>query len=294
MKYNDEYDEVHKFYSLDDEYLDTVADDLSSMFSSFAKAWKEISREEVLHILRVGLQVYYFRTHSHILAAYGRARPKPVELSEFARRLKVPRFVRDMYREMCRPMKSNSTVYLPDISFTAPGLEQPLFRLFGEIPKFARWDYACKECEFEMVEIQPESPSPCPLSFFNEDLCSVIAVSGLEDWRIEAFGILRHLKHLGDVLPESIRVDYEKTVIVEPFMKPLIGRSVGNDECFLYNVMSKRRRVGVYRPEYRFPALEEHSETPPKSERAESGRKPSETVRRVRTKRGVLEKSELE
>lgn len=275
------------FYNISLNYLEIVAKELANTFTCIGNAWARMSEEEVKCVLITALKLYFFKTHFHVLSVEGRETPTQDELAAISAELRVPRFIRDIIRELCRPMASNSTLYLPDIRYTRAPATIPLFGIFGPIPLLGRWNLAMRDIGYELVALDAEAPKPSPLSFFREESTEVFAVSQLESWRLAAVGRLRHLLHTRPYEVKDADAMPADHTPIEVYNDAIRGRIVGHQNCFVYNMLHQRRLFGYYPTGYRFPSEEEHSMTPPRSERTQDSLEPRTKVKRIKTVKTV-------
>lgn len=258
------------FYPLNDEYLNIIGKDLSDSINSMGVSWANIELKEIIAILKAGMKLYHFQSNYSFVSYYRRRIPTRDQLDNFQQMFQVPRFIRDIYREMCRPMISDSTIYLPDVEYSPASAEVAYRDLFGKLPNLFKWRYAMSKLGFELFDIVEERTRPEPLSWFIPDKGAIYSVRQLSSWRIEAVSRLQHLVWFDkedDNLQESAsELERCDDVITLYNMEPS-GRMVGCKYCFSYSVVSTPRRYGILVPTMRFPTFQENSRSPPRSDK---------------------------
>lgn len=269
-------------------FIEQFSKDQANTFTTLGNGWCRFSSEEIFNIMVSVIKLYYFKSHSLILMREGRQVPYPDKIKLLSEQLKVPRYVRDIAREFCRPMMFNNNVYLPDIRFDSPCGES-VVDMFSTIKDtLSKWDYTINKVGCEVVSIDTESPSPVPISFYDSISQEIWMAKQLPEWRIEAVLYLRHLKYqYFDGIELAIRQDADvsrtkkgrgntgkedQPLFDEPqlFNMRKTGRKVGGFSGFLISTIDHNRMIGYIPITYRFATLDdEHfSRTPPQSRRA--------------------------
>lgn len=250
-----------KFYSLNDSYLTIFSNDLEVCITTLGSRWSNISSKDIEKILRTGLCTYYFKTHLRKLIACGIDVPSLECLDVLSQHVKIPRFIRDIFREYCRPMYLQDCIYLPSVRYDKN--KTTGINIFEEIDSLLinTWNHACDKLKLDIVEVNAESPKSVPLSFYHPGKGEIFAVSPLEEWRIEAFGTIKSLTWQ----PHS-RIDTpDITTQLEIYEDVVNGRNAGPIPCFLYNVIDFCKRFYTVCYSSRFPTDSDFSRTPPKS-----------------------------
>jgi hypothetical protein len=106
-----------KFYPVNTDYLTQVAKDMNTCFTSFGTAWAKIPEASILPILTSALKLYFFANNAKIMLEENRPRPTDAEITVLFGIFRMPRFIRDICREYCRPMTYGNDTYLPDIRY---------------------------------------------------------------------------------------------------------------------------------------------------------------------------------
>lgn len=279
------------FYDVSLDYIEIFSKDLANTFTTLGNGWSRFSADDVFNLIMSAIKVYYFKTHSLILMSQGRKVPLPEELKVLTEQLKVPRFVRDIARELCRPMIFNNNIYLPNFEFEGAKGEFGCDIFYPIKDILMKWDYTISKIQCEVVKIEAESPVPVPLSFYDPFSQDIWMAKQLPEWRIEAVLYLRHLRYKYIDGIEVILCNLDATSDREKsdgksrkkkdrdetseYIEPQLwnmrrsGRKVGGFSGFSVSTLSHRRELGFIPPQYRFATLEEgsHSDTPPPSRR---------------------------
>lgn len=253
-----------KFYPINFQFLNELSKHLSLCFESFGNAWCQISASEVEKILMSAVKLYHYRTNANKIIAAGRRVPNEYLLNALSHELVVPRFLRDVARELSRPMYLGDCLYLPDLTFDGfPEQGTKISKLFADIDDLAmmRWIHVLHKAKLEIVEILPECIRPAPLSFYVHHTNQVYSVSQLDDWRIDAVSQLRHL-----VWENPIDVQEPKIQIapLELYQSTLRERFAGPIACFVYSVLCLHQYSSLTALS-RFPTEQTHSSSPPRS-----------------------------
>nr|QXV86424.1 coat protein [Partitiviridae sp.] len=281
------------FYVPRMDFIEHFSIDLERSIRNVKTTWATLSNKQIYDILMSAIALYYHLTHRDILVYCGKEVPIPYDLKVLSTQLKVPRFVRDIAREFCRPMYFNNNIYIPELEFKE-GLACYYADLFKNIKDILpTWDYAMKRLECEIVEICAEAPSPVPISFFDPYSQEIWMAKQLPEWRLEAFLYLRHLKYEyfegiehtfnedasvttsrkgrqnGDKINQN-KEDQPKQE-AQLFNMRKTGRKVGGFAGFIVSTVGHKQDLGYIPPDYRFATIEEEghfSRTPPQSRRA--------------------------
>lgn len=261
-----------RFYPVNFNYLSQVSKDLHLCFSSFGTNWAKFPDGAIEPILLTALRVYYYQNYAEVLVQCGRDRPTDMELTVLGRQFFVPRFIRDMFREICRPMVFAGNYYAPDIRYERRSYSD-ITNIFDEnvkINSMNLWMLAWKHLGVELVELLPEGVQPAPLSFYHEPSNSIYCSSWLQPWRLEAVSYIKHLVWLNPVqshTPEELRP-------LEIYESVIHDRVVGIYDFIYHPVTNLVPRFSVVTQHTRFPSEEHRSRTPPKSQRVRRKPKP--------------------
>lgn len=273
------------FYPCDLKQIGVFAEDLAFSMSNEGSKWSKFSADEITPILLSAIKLYYFTAHGDTLRMNSRPVPSCDELRVLRKQLKVPRFVRDLAREVCRPMKMGNTIYLPDFGYEErPDVE--LINIFApakdHIVKFGSF---INKQGYDVVEIECEAPAVVPLSFYDEDLDEIWSAKELPDWRLEAFSYSRHLIYqpVGITvhnITENNAEPRKRSKVREhfsdipfdrvfPYQTPKIGKRIGSYSGFVNTLVNRRKRLGYIPTTFRFCSVDDspHSRTPPLSRR---------------------------
>lgn len=254
-----------KFYPVKTDFLIEVARDLNTCFTSFGTAWAKIPEASIYPILKSSLKLYYFANYSSLFLDVNRPRPTDAELTILYGIFRMPRFIRDMCREYCRPMIYGNDFYLPDIRFE-PRVDNDITQIFEKVDVNALnlWSLAWRHLGVELVDLFPESVKPAPLCFYHPPSNQIYSTDWLEDWRLEA---LCHLKHLEWINPEQFISSPEELNPLEMYESIISGRKAGTVTCLCFSALNPVRCFNFINDRTRFPSDVDHSRTPPKSSR---------------------------
>lgn len=254
-----------KFYLPNLQYIVEFSVDLEKCFEALGNVWSKIDHSEIEKIVTSAIKIYYFKTHYKKLLAHRRDVPPMEYLNIVSSMIRVPRLVRDLCREFCRPMYLQDCIFIPDIIYNRLD-NKSIYQMFEDIDVLAlnRWNHVWEKLKLELFEIKDEAIKSVPLSFFYPETSTVYSVSQLEDWRIDAFGVLRHLVWNGPLpsVDQSEKYCYDPTEI---YNSVIDGRFAGFHPCFLYRVESIKGRYAYLHSDSRFPTTGLHSNTPPRS-----------------------------
>lgn len=285
------------FYEYSKDFIEQFSKDQANTFTTLGNGWCMFTQTEVFDLMTAVINLYYFKTHSMILLHCGRQVPIPEKLKLLTEQLRVPRYMRDIAREFCRPMIFNNNIYLPDIKFVNSYGESAA-DLFSPIKDtLMKWEYTITKLGCDVVSIETEAPRPVPISFYDSTSQEIWMAKQLPEWRLEAFLYLRHLKYYYfEGIELSFRSDAsvnqsrkakgkdnntEKEFDLNPednsnkiepqlFNMRRSGRRVGGFAGFIASTLNHNRAMGFVPLQFRFATIdEEHfSSTPPQSRRA--------------------------
>lgn len=273
------------FYPCDLKQIDIFAEDLAFSMSNEGNKWSQFSKDEIAPIILSAIKLYFFTAHGDTLRMNSRPVPSLDELRILRKQLPIPRFIRDLAREVCRPMKMGNTIYLPDLSYEeGPNVE--LINIFAPIKQhIVKFSSFLNKLGYDVVEIECEAPATVPLSFYDEDLDEIWSAKELPDWRLEAFSYSRHLLYqpVGITvhnISENNAEPRKRSKVREhfsdipfdqvyPYQTPKIGKRIGSYSGFVNTLANKRKRLGYIPVNFRFCSVEDspHSRTPPLSRR---------------------------
>lgn len=271
------------YYPVDLKFITDLAADFSNTADGLGQVWYKISQTEVEKIIHSALKVNYILNHRNILLIYGKYVPSMDLINIFKDCVMIPRFIRDVIREIIRPMHHSGITYIPDIDVH----EKPFINildLFDTISSsLTKWHNVCQKLGFELVPILPEAVQSVSLTFYTYETDEILAFDNLMglDWRLESFGRTKHLVY--NPLSEVVELDksqvttsrkraQEKEHIpqetLQVYERPIENRRILGMLVFRYTCSSYIFRMGYIPSSYRFPTEERHSLTPPSSNRA--------------------------
>lgn len=115
----------------------------------------------------------------------------------------VPRYMRDTFREICRPMFANEVTFIPLFRLVYAG-SSPLPRLGVKPSKFSAISMHIQQqySECDPVPIEKEAPLAAPLMFVASRDWILSSTIKPELWRFEAFKVLRHFRRSSNLFDE--------------------------------------------------------------------------------------------
>lgn len=271
------------YYPVDLQIVSDVSTDLFNTAEGLGQPWYKLPKKAIEDIILTCLKVNYILNHRDLLLLHNKYVPDMQLVNLVQGALMVPRFIRDLIREILRPMHHAGITYLPDICLQIVHTPH-LLDIFNPISEhMTRWYNVCNKLGFEMVPILPEAVQSVSLTFYSietDELLSFDNLIGL-DWRLESFGRTRHLLYN----PSSEVEDTDKTLSATSrkkareqeeeqrkerrmYERPIINRRILGMLVYRYTCAPYSSRFGYLHPDYRFPTELEHSKTPPLSNRA--------------------------
>nr|ABB02501.1 capsid protein [Cryptosporidium meleagridis] len=282
----EDFDTVEKknavYYPVDLKFVTDLSSDLANTADGLGQAWYKISQTEIEHIIMTALKINYVLNHRTLLLIHNKKVPDMDVINIIQSSIMVPRFVRDLIREILRPMHHSGITYIPDLDLTTlptPHMLDTFYPITGNLTK---WHNVCQRLGFEMVPILPEAVQSVSLTFYSYETDELLSFDNLInlDWRIEAFGWTKHLVHnptseVDDLGKSQIATsrkraqerDYEVNDFRKVFERPVINRRILGMLVYRYTCTPYTMRLGYISPNYRFPTEKNHSETPPPSNR---------------------------
>lgn len=271
------------FYPVDLRYVTDVSADMSATADGLGQPWYKIPQSVIQDIILTALKVNYVLNYSKTLRVHNRFVPEMQNIYLLQDALMVPRFIRDIIREILRPMHHSGITYVPDIDLTVRQVPH-LFDMFYNISsKLTMWYNVCSKLGYEMVPILPEAVMSVSLTFYSYETDEVLSFDNIAslEWRLEAFGRTKHLVHQ----PRSEVVEPGKTLRatsrgraqeestseeeeLKMYERPLRNRRILGMLIYRYTCAPYTTRMGFIQPDFRFPTEQVHSETPPTSRRA--------------------------
>lgn len=276
------YNRCVMYYPVDLTVIEHISMDLSNTMKGLAQPWHEMKASTIADIIRTALKVNFILNHRDQLFVDRKHVPDLTKIDIIQKALLVPRFVRDMIREILRPMHHAGITYLPDISITMEVTPYVLDSFYIIAEHLTRWVNTCTKLGYEMVSLLPEATQSVSLTFYSYETDELLAFDDLTclDWRLEAFGRTKHLVHnpssevedTGKTLPaasrkkaqEKIEDDVEEKRVYE---RPIKNRRILGMLVYRYNCVKYNHILGYIPSSHRFPTEEIHSRTPPRSNR---------------------------
>ena len=242
-------------------------------------AWFKISDEEARQYLTSCLRMYAVLNNHYLRAQAGISDLSYLTLIEEARNYPVPRYFRDVFREIVRPMTDGADIWIPDLAgsddiLISRGYEiNPLVK--GRIPFFA------EAFKVPLVPIEIEVLRTEPICAWYPNKGALISRGPIPEYRWKSVSILRHVQF------EEYSLDFDTPSGAEVQHSSVL-KSILEHVTFLKNVSSVdalgRISVGglsVYQKapyifngpdlltdvDRRFPTDDVHSDTPPSTPR---------------------------
>nr|ABB02502.1 capsid protein [Cryptosporidium felis] len=282
----EDFDTVEKknavYYPVDLKFVTDLSSDLSNTADGLGQAWYKISQVEIERIIMTALKINYVLNHRTLLLIYNKKVPDMDVINILQSSIMIPRFVRDLIREILRPMHHSGIIYIPDLDLSTQNTPHMLDTFYPITEHLTKWHNVCQKLGFEMVPILPEAVQSVSLTFYSYETDELLSFDNLVnlDWRIEAFGWTKHLVHnptsevdeLGKSQVATSRKraqekDYDGNDFKKVFERPLINRRILGMLVYRYTCTPYTMRLGYISPNYRFPTEKNHSETPPASNR---------------------------
>lgn len=271
------------YYPVDLQIVSDVSTDLFNTAEGLGQPWYKLPKKAIEDIIMTCIKVNHILNHRELLLLYNKYVPDMQLVNLVQGGLMVPRFIRDIIREILRPMHHAGITYLPDICLNIVHTPH-LMDIFHPISEhLTRWYNICNKLGYEMVPILPESVQSVSLTFYSVETDELLSFDNLVnlDWRIESFGRTRHLLYnpsseVEDTekpLPAASRKkarEHEEEIRTEKRMyeRPIINRRILGMLVYRYTCAPYSTRLGYIPPDFRFPTELEHSKTPPPSNRA--------------------------
>lgn len=279
------YDEKERnaiYYPVDLRIITEVASDISRTADGLGQPWYKLDAKSIENILLAMLKLNYVLNLRAMLVYHNKSIPDMYLMNMLQSCVLVPRFVRDMFREILRPMHHSGITYLPDISLQTLPTPQLLDMFYPISGNLTRWHNLCQKIGFEMVPIFPEVVQSVSLTFYSYETDEMLSFDNIVtlDWRLESFGRTKHLVYnpTSDVeepdktlIATSKKKAQEKEVIkstVKPiYEREILDRRILGMIVYRYTCAPYPTVLGYIPSDYRFPTDERHSQTPPQSNR---------------------------
>lgn len=273
------------YYPVELNIISDVSIDLFHTADGLGQPWYKLPKKAFEEIILTCLKVNYVLNHRDNLLYHNKEVPDMYIINLLQRSIMVPRFIRDILREILRPMHHAGISYLPDIDLTFVQTPHLLDVFYPISEHLTRWSNICQKLGFEMVPILPESVQSVSLTFYSYETDEILSFDNITnlDWRIESFGRTKHLVHNPSLevedtdkpLPAASRKkarEQESEIRQERRMyeRPIQDRRILGMLVYRYTCAPYSSRLGYICPDYRFPTEFEHSRTPPRSNRVES------------------------
>lgn len=270
------------YYPVDLQIISDLSYDLYHTTEGLGQPWYKLPMKAIEDIILTALKVNYVLNHRQMLLLYEKSVPDMQLINIIQSAIMVPRFLRDVIREILRPMHHAGITYLPDISLLH--VKTPhILDLFHPISEhLTKWHNLCVKLGFEMVPILPEAVQSVSLTFYSFETDEVLSFDNIAslDWRLEAFGRTKHLVYnpmpevddTGKTLPAASRKraqEKEEELREEKRMyeRPIQNRRILGMLVYRYTCAPYSSRMGYIPNSYRFPTELDHSKTPPMSNR---------------------------
>nr|QXV86426.1 coat protein [Partitiviridae sp.] len=269
------------YYPVDLRVISEISSDISNTADGLGQPWYKMRKEAIELIILSALKVNFVLNHKPLLLLANKTLPDQYLLNILQGALLVPRFIRDLIREILRPMHHSGITYLPDIDLTTR-LTPHLLDMFHPISEhLTKWSNVCNKLGFEMVPILPEAVQSVSLTFYTYETDEILSFDNITtfDWRLESFGRTKHLVYnpsssvgdLGKTNPTTSRkraqdLEVNEIEVEKPiYERPIINRRILGMIVFRYTCAPYPSRLGYIPSNYRFPTEMDHSQTPPLS-----------------------------
>jgi hypothetical protein len=287
-------------YEADNTELNILIDNVIDMLlEQELNVWNRLSQSDMRKYFKFCLRLYYTGTHGKILSRMGK-QIVPSYTRDLCEIFLVPRNVRDIFREYCRPMSDRGVIYIPEIDHVLPKTGTSPYDLCGldnirvfKIHTMMR-NLAEGRPTLSMVHVSSEALADVAVSLYHSDDKYYWHAKQLPDWRLKSFYLLRHFRFAqksddatissndpsgSNVVPPSntgrtSSTASSSTNVTSTARLTVFNRTPQNyancvevsDNRFVNGVMGFVTLPTTLVPFYfetRFPSGEEHSKTPP-------------------------------
>lgn len=166
---------------------------MQNVESASTTAWVRIpAYPDFLEYVRAVSRAYLHLSYGVKLQAHGYKSESLGKLRAVTEGLVIPRYVRDMIRELCRPMLIDDVTFQPYAPLIYRGID-PVPGVGIRHPRDrAVSDFIAHTPSLDPVPVEAECPMALPGFISNEEHVCVLA-QNLPKWRFDAILILRHL-----------------------------------------------------------------------------------------------------
>lgn len=232
------------------------------MNTSEGNGWGQyVTFADLTQFFGSALTIYTHLSHSEVYVSRQCYTESPSKLKKVWGSLVIPRYIRDMIREIARPMELNGTTIYPYVRPVLPGVAPA--NGFGVKPVKFKGVESCLKNMLrgglwdDFVPIEAEAPKISPF-FIATDSSVLLFVPSVPSWRLTAISVLRHVRRhcrLFDIwprdrdVPDVDRLDdrfHARSLIRDGFdavtaLPPLGDQSPG--DVFLGNYQTDRRSL---------------------------------------------------
>lgn len=271
-------DRIIQTYDVDYTKFDNYCEQLATITEG--SKWFEVGVQDVKKYGHAAFKLYTFLSHKKFHMIQGIQTPSETELMSLGFDFMIPRFLRDILREMARPMSVDASIYIPSISSWPKKLTRvkDLGIDITEVYKIMR---SFKKAGLDLVPIELEKIAVAPYFVFSDTHQNLYFSSPPQDWRLKACNLLRHNRFYefqeADLGEEANIFNMLKEYVNNLSHGFIDARTVNGRKMFVYAGLQTLE--GSYiSMNNRFPSDEQHSNTPPGSSRK----------KRIRSKREKL------
>lgn len=261
-------------YDIDFTELAVLAERLSCLSAlRTTQHWFFCSKDQILDSLKKTINMYNAYNNREWRMKVGKFDSGRELIREAMDHVEWPRYIRDVVREICRPMHDGNDVYIP----RTPAIKDQDYNyskkdscIYVDAFMFDRIKSAAKHTNLVFVSLLEESPKPMPFTGYYEG--KVYSSSQLPNFRWEAMSMLKWLRFT----PMTTSKKVEESRFFEDFFSSFTKASgilqVDEDGRFVINgtTMWTSRVITIPMTRFesdkdRFPTIEHASSTPPAS-----------------------------
>lgn len=179
-------------YSLNFDQFIVLADSLAANFAQDGNQWYRLTKDEVRRSLMLALRHYLIlNLHEKRLQA-GIFDSAYLSAVEYASIFQVPRYFRDVFREISRVMVDGEDVYLPIIQFDDIGAANIFIAFNFDVNICQKFKASCERAKLDLVPLQIEKIRTVPVSVW-DNVSNVVQLSGMiPEYREKAFVLIKH------------------------------------------------------------------------------------------------------
>lgn len=197
-------------YNLNLEQFNVYVRSLCVTLAQDANAWYRVEEKDVQQYLTSALKAYIIVNNREMRMNAGIFDTCYRNLFDNSNQFLVPRFFRDIFREMSRIMINGYDIYIPKVDYKDATEVDPFKALDFDVSKMQRIIAACNRAKLDSVPIQVERVRPVPYSVWVQAANAVYSSSMIPQYREIAVTLLRHNRFIDHSHPTSNPPGYRK------------------------------------------------------------------------------------